>query len=385
MTVRPTRMIHIVGDSEFGGGAFIILRLAEMAQQLGCRVDVLTTNKKFQEVLVHAEIGVVDLDVIWRNIRPIRDIVGLLRLYHFLRSNNYDIVHTHTSKAGFIGRLAGWLAGSKRVIHTVHGFAFHEESSLITKCLYVLLERVASRWCDHIVTVSNFHREWAIQLRIGNERKVLSIPNGIPIERVQPDKGVRELQAEYRGDESVFIILTAGRLARQKGLEFLIQALPLLKARISMPFKVVLAGSGPLKAVLEEMVVDLGLERDVVFSGFQRNVGNLLASCDLVVLPSLREGLSIALLEGMAAGKPIVTTSIGSNKEVTSDGEGAWLVPPKDVKELANAIAVLMEDRKKAEDLAARGKAIYLERYTEDNMLKRYAVLYEHLLKEKVK
>ena len=374
------KIIHIVGDSKFGGGAIIILRLAQMARRNGWSVDVLTTDPTFQVALRDAGIGVVDLDVIWRDIRPWRDLMGLYRLCRFLRNSDYTLVHTHTSKAGIIGRLAAWLTRRQAIVHTVHGFAFHEESPHLALICYAFIERIAAAWCDSIVTVSEFHREWALQLGIGTSAKVTAIPNGISAERVRTDADLTAVKNSWQTEPGVVTILATGRLAPQKGLEYLFHAISLLTERLHTPFRIALAGEGPLRPELERLAGELGIDGKITFLGFRNDIGNLLEACDIVVLPSLREGLSIALLEAMAAGKPVVTTSIGSNKEVTRNGEAALLVPPKDAEALAEAIVQLATDRVLAEQIAARGREVYFSLYTEERMLEKYRELYQRLL-----
>jgi glycosyltransferase involved in cell wall biosynthesis len=146
--------------------------------------------------------------------------------------------------------------------------------------------------------------------------------------------------------------------------------------------RVVLAGDGPLRRELGKLVSDLGLEDVVRFLGFRADVGELLDASDLVVLPSLWEGLSISLLEAMAAEKPVVTTTIASNREVTNDGEGALLVPPKHPASLAAAIRTLAVDETRRMQLARRGREIQRERYTMQRMLDAYMSEYDRLLEK---
>ena len=160
------RVLHIIGDSCYGGIAGIILGLGRTARAEGWQVDVLTTNPVVQEAFERQSLGIVNLDVIRREMRPFWDLGGLVRLSRFLRRQRYQIVHTHTSKAGFVGRLAAWLAGVPIVVHTAHGFAIHEQSPAWARIAYSWLERLAARWCHRIVSVSEFHRGWAVQLGI---------------------------------------------------------------------------------------------------------------------------------------------------------------------------------------------------------------------------
>ncbi len=374
------RILHIVGDSKYGGGSYIILRLAQMAHAAGWEPCVLTTDPVFQQVLAENDISYTDCALIAREINPFRDLRALRELTAYLRTHRFDIVHTHTSKGGFIGRRAAWNARVPAIIHTVHGFAFHEQSSPVMVRFYASIERMAARWCHKIVTVSRYHREWALQLKIATPSKLVAIPNGLDPQRVEPSQPVDAIRRALQIRPDAPVILSTGRLATQKGFEYLIEAVSLLKRQHSQPFQVIIAGEGPLKDSLQKQIHRLGLDSHVRLIGFYRAIGDLYAIADLVVLPSLWEGLSIALLEAMASGKPIITTTIGSNLEATDQGRAALLVPPKDAPALARAILQLLSDPDQSARYAHLAHTHFVQHYTESRMLEQYHQLYGEVL-----
>ena len=378
---NPMKLIHVIGDSRFGGAGRIILRLGQIGQAQGWQVDILTTDTVLQQAVKQHGLGIITLDVIRRKIRPLWDLAGLVRLWDFLRREHYAIVHTHTSKGGFVGRLAARLAGVPVIVHTAHGFAFHERSQPWARLFYSTLERIASRWCDRIVSVSEFHRGWALELGICRPPKILAIPNGIAA-LASPGVVPADLREELGVREDELLILSMARLAPDKGLEYLIEAAALL-LRTERRFRIAIAGDGEVRAQLEELAFNLGVSDRVRLLGFREDVSDLLAACDLVVLPSLREGLSIALLEAMAAGKPIVATSIGSHRELASQAEIAQLVPPADAPALCEAILRLTRNPALMARFGAKAQVLFKSQYTEERMLNTYKQLYFDLLKEK--
>ena len=378
-SAAPPRLLHVVGESRFGGAAAIILGLCRVARAEGWEVDVLTTDPTFQQAVARQGFGVVDLDAVRREIRPLGDLRGLLRLVRFLRAQPYDIVHTHTSKGGFLGRLAARLVGVPVVIHTAHGFAFHEDSPLPIRLFYAALERLASRWCHRIVAVSEFHRDWAIRLGMCRPASIVAIPNGITAPHRNPEIDPARIRRRLRAGPGDVLIVTVSRLAPDKGLEYLLQAAAMLP-RTEPHIHIAVAGDGPARGRLERLAGRLGVTCRVLFLGFRSDIADLLAAGDMVVLPSVREGLSISLLEAMAAGKPIVATSIGSQREVAAHREMAWLVPPADSRSLRDAIVGLARDRALRDSLGANARAVYESSYTEKRMLQSYRQLYLDLL-----
>lgn len=382
--ILKTKVLHIVGDSQFGGGVRVVLSLVKMAREQGWQSDVLSTNFEVAKELKKYSIRVIGLPAIWRKNCPPRDLVGLIRLVRFLRSGEYSIVHTHTSKGGFIGRLSAKMAKVPIVIHTVHGFAFHEFSSPVSLFTYTWLERLAAHWCDRIITVSKFHRDWAIRLGIASPDKIIAIPNGITTDHLNVTTPRLEMRETLGLSADDIVILTMGRLFPQKGMEYLICAMPKVLSSMAKPVFLLIAGDGPLLDNLQRLTKKCGVSNNVRFLGFRKDIGNLLNAVDIVVLPSLWEGLSIALLEAMAMAKPIVTTSIGSNREVVKNDHNGILVQPANSEGLAHAIISLLSNPFLMMKLGKAAQETFKAFYTEERMLQQTWQVYCDVISQKI-
>jgi glycosyltransferase involved in cell wall biosynthesis len=374
------KVAHIVGDSGFGGGSYIVIEIASGLKQAGHDVEVIATDPVFVNRLRDHGIDAIKLPCIWRDISPLRDISGFVRLVRFLKRGGYDCVHTHTSKAGFVGRLAARYAGIPIILHTVHGFAFHESSPALMIRFYSALERLAAACSTRVVTVSWFHRDWALRLRIASADKLVAIPNGIRLPeaslRIEEQDALRRSLGLRHHD---FVVMTPGRLAAGKGLEHLLAAAADLRRNGHENIRMVWPGDGPLRAELVARTESEGLSGYIVLPGFREDIIELLQVADVIALPSEREGLSIALLEALGAGKPVIASRIGSNEEATDGGRCARMVPYGSPAEICRAIEELSEDADLRQKLGQLGRERVAGHFTIDVMRKAYCDLYQDL------
>jgi glycosyltransferase involved in cell wall biosynthesis len=369
------RILHVIGDSDYGGGSRIITAVAAASQRAGHPTTVLTTVPRFQAVLRAEGVGVLDRDWVRRRPNPWVDLRGVLALAAHLRADDVDVVHTHTTRGGLLGRLAARLAGVDVVIHTAHGFAVAEDDPAWKQWAYFAVERRAARWGHYLVAVSEHHGRWGRDVGLRPRVELRVIANGVP-----------DPWAETPGPTgpaaSPPLVLHFGRLAQGKGIDVLLHAFRDLSAAWPDPEapRLVVAGDGPLLAPGQDQARDLGIDDRVDWLGHRDDLPALLAAARVVVLPSLREGLSLAVLETMAAGRPIVATSLGGNVEALDGGRCGRLVPAGDVAALTAALRAVLDDPAGAEAMGAAARQHYVDTYRLDRMVGRYLALYEEAL-----
>jgi len=385
---RKAKIVRIITRLNIGGPSFQTIFLTQRLN-----------SDKFESVLV---CGVTDphegsmmdlanqrgvkpitISHLHRSISPYHDLAAFMQLYLLLKREKPHIVHTHTSKAGTLGRLAAWMAGVPVIIFTLHGSYFHDHFSPVKTRLFTWIDRVLAHTSDRIIAVSRAEREEILEHKIGNERKVVNIPLGLELDELftcEEHKGI--LRAELGIDESVKLVGIVARLSPIKGHKFFLDAAKtILQSYENIIF--LLVGDGELRQELEEYVRSLGISHKVMFLGFRRDLPVVYADLDVLVLSSLNEGLPVTVIEGMAAAKPIVATRVGGVPELLDDGESGIIVSPSDPEGLAEGIIKVLNEPKATEEMGKRGRESAMSRYRIDILTENIANLYERILREK--
>ncbi len=297
-----------------------------------------------------------------------------------------DVLHTHGGVAGFYGRWAARKCRIPVIVHTLHGIHYLHYKNMALKFVYILLEKWFSRFTDAVIYVCDSDKTRGSKYSLVPERKSVVIRNGVDFLTFEMPGGKRTEELDW-GEElgidlSQPIVGTVARLHRQKGIPYLLEAARLLSQEIP-GIQFLIIGGGPWKDRLLEQKNRLGLEKVVHFLGERKDIPQLLSLIDVVVLPSLWEGLPYSLLEAGSAGKPIVATDVDGVKEIITDGKTGILVPPKSPGKLAEALRQLIENKNLANRLGAALKEDIQKRYSLLSMVEEIQNLYLRLFREK--
>ena len=313
-----------------------------------------------------------------QRVSPYNDIMALFELISIIRKNKYDIVHTHNSKAGFIGRLAAKIAGAPVVIHTVHGFSFHSFEKPLRRKLFIFLERFAAHWADKLIVISNPLKEWGLSLGIGAPHQYITIYSGIEIGDFKINIDVNRKKEEFRIKANELVVGAVAKLWEGKGhRDILLAAKDVIKKVPDVKFMFV--GEGYLRKELEKLTDSLGLSKHVIFTGFRTDIPEITSIFDIAVLASYFEGLGRVLLEAMVLGKAVVATRVGGIVDVVDDGETGLLVEPKNHKELAQAIIKLLSDSNLRRKMGGSARKRIDERFNAQTMVNDIQNLYHSL------
>jgi glycosyltransferase involved in cell wall biosynthesis len=275
-------------------------------------------------------------------IAPARDASAVVRLASMLR--DVDLLHTHSSKAGILGRAAAKLARLPGVVHTVHGWSFNDVQPAVTRRLYLEAERAAARLTDRIVCVARFDRDRGLASGIGHDQQYRILRSGIDPSLYTAPAGARErVRASIGATPDDVVVGSITNFKPQKGPLDLVEAARLARLRDGRLLFVV-AGDGGLRSEVERAIAQADLRGAVHLLGWRDDVPELLAAMDVFLLTSLFEGLPRVVLQAIAASVPVVATDTGGVAEVVVHGESGLLVPPGQPEAAATAILALSGD-----------------------------------------
>jgi glycosyltransferase involved in cell wall biosynthesis len=329
-------------------------------------------------------IEVERIEELHREISPLRDAVAIVRLARAIRRVRPHILHTHTAKAGAVGRLAALLAGDARppiVVHTFHGHVLRGYFDPLRTAGFRLLERWLATKTTALVAVSPQVRDDLVSLGVAPRERFVVVRVGIELEqRVAAERDGRGESRRVLGiAPDRFAVGWIGRMTGVKRTDDVLRAFRRLRDR-GVDACLCMIGDGPDRPAVERRAHELGLMRDTLFLGYQEEVAPFYAAFDAMILPSINEGTPVSAIEALAAGRPVVATRVGGVPDVVREGEDGFLVEPGDVDALAERLARLAADPELRARLGAAGRARVVPRYSVERLVDDIDLLYRSLL-----
>lgn len=314
-----------------------------------------------------------------REISLLNDLKAFFKLFFLIRREKPDIVHTHTAKAGTLGRLAAKLAGVQIIIHTFHGHIFHSYFSPLKAKVFLLIEKFISLFTSRIITISPAQRKEILGLGIGNKKKIVSIPLGFDLSKfLDCQKKRGELREELGLSRDHLLVGIIARLVAIKGHTYFFEAAKMILDKIKVA-RFIVIGDGELREELKNLTKRLKIEKETFFLGFRSDLDRIYADLDIAVLSSLNEGLPTAIIEAMAAAKPVVATRVGGVVDLIENGVNGILVPSKDSPQLASACLDLLKNHEKARKMGQEGRS-RSSQFELSRLIKDIGALYEELV-----
>ncbi len=383
--MRKLNVLHIITKLELGGAQKSALYILGLLNKDRYDLSLVSSNKGIliPDALSIPEMNVSFLPTLKRPIDPIRDFITLIRLARFIKNKKFDIVHTHSSKAGILGRWAAKLAGVPMILHTVHGWGFHHRQNPLTRRLFIYLERITAKITHRLIAVSQSDIKKGLQARIGHKDKYTLLRYGIPLQEFtdcQVDIKKKKEELGLKTDSKVVGMVACSK--PQKAPEDFLKAAVLVKKDFPEA-KFLLVGDGALRRKLEGLRKRFALEKDVIFTGWRRDIPQILSILDVFVLTSLWEGSPIVLLEAMASAVPIVATSTGGAQEIIRNGINGFLVPPGNIRTMTQRVATLLGNKVLARKMGQEGRRLFDPSFEVEHMVKQVDRLYQTLWKEK--
>jgi glycosyltransferase involved in cell wall biosynthesis len=364
-------ILYVVTSADQGGAQKYVVQLA---RHFHGSIAAGTEYTDLQRSARDNGIPFYPLPHLRRGINLYHDFLAVLELLRLFRRLNPDIIHLNSSKAGFLGSVAGRLSGIP-VVFTAHGFIFNQQRGWLTTELLATLERYAGKFRNFTIAVSDADRDAAITRRVSRPERIQTIHNGLPAITFVDRTVARQT---LNIPQEKFVIGTIANLYHRKGLDILLRAVGAINRTGQRGTYCVIIGEGPQRQVLERLIRELCLESSVRLAGAVPDAATLLRAFDLFVLASRREGFPYALIEANQAGLPVIATSVGGNAEAM--GPAGYLISAEDPLALAEALRRFINQPGTGKGSQQKFPP-QTRRFAEDEMLNQTAIVYQNLLR----
>jgi glycosyltransferase involved in cell wall biosynthesis len=385
----PVKILRVIARLNMGGPALHVAYLTEGLTKRGYETTLvagsLARGEDSMAFVADAHgVGIVQIDELGREISPLRDLMATVRLARLIRKERPQILHTHTAKAGTVGRVAALLAGSRRpsiVVHTFHGHVLRGYFGPVRSFFFRLLERWLAARTTALVAVSPQVRDDLVALGVAPRKRFVVIRLGIEVdERVAAEQDGRSESRRYLGiPGDRFAVGWIGRMTAVKRTDDVLVAFKGLRDS-GVDAVLCMVGDGPDRLQLEQRAHELGVARDTIFLGYQEDVAPFYAAFDALVLPSGNEGTPVSVIEALAAERPVVATRVGGVPDVVRDGEDGFLVEAGATDDLADRLGRLARDPALRARMGKEGRNRVLPRYAVERLVDDVDRLYRSLL-----
>lgn len=383
---RKIKVVRIIARLNIGGPAIHTILLSEGLGEYGFET-ILVVGKPdksegdMSDFARNKNINIKYIPELRREI-GLFDLIAFFKLFFIIRKIRPDIVHTHTAKAGTLGRLAAFLAGVPVKIHTFHGHVFHNYFSSTKTRLFIFIEKILGFFTDWVIAISETQRDEIVSIyKIVPGKKCKVIRLGFDFKEFLKDNLQGKIRKELGISTSAILVGIVGRLVEIKNHKLFFDAAKVLKDKFKdTDIKFLVIGDGKLREELEKYSYEIGLGDSVKFLGWRKDLGPIYADLDIVALTSLNEGTPVSLIEAMASGKPVVSTEVGGIKDIVFEGKTGFLIKENNSSSFAEKISLLVKDRNLRQSMGKLGKEFVLKTYSKDRLFSDIKSLYEEAL-----
>lgn len=381
---RPLKVMHIAARLNIGGVAIYVIQLTaylnapDFQSQLVCGI-VGKAEGDMRYLADEKGVPVTVIPSLGREISPIRDIATIYQLWRLIRRERPDVVHTHTAKAGFVGRVAAWLAGVPVIVHTYHGHVFAGYFGPTKTRVFLWLERLCARLSTKIITLSaGLKRELSEVYHIAPPDQIAVIELGFELDALAKiSRHAGSFRTQHNIPADVPLVGIVGRLVPIKNHELFLRTAQCIHERLPDVYFAIV-GDGECRDDLEALAHTLAIQDYVRFVGWLTDLTPVYSTLDALVLCSNNEGLPVSLIEAMAAGVPVAATAVGGVVDLLDNGRLGAMVPPNNIEALTTAVIGALTDPK-AKQLALEARTAVLSRYDIRVSVERTEQLYRQL------